>query len=165
MFRFLPVRFRLAAIIGCILSICLLLQDAWSMTSNPKLLTDPFLQLPTPISVNVVWFTEFSGVRHTVSYGQNLEQAAIAPTTQLSHTREDADSRVGSQMADGKVYAQTQVRPIWRHEAKISGLLPNQRIPYRVNSLTTDGKIAISKTFRERGWTDSGDQIRISYSR
>ncbi|MEM6717224.1 MAG: metallophosphoesterase, partial [Cyanobacteria bacterium P01_C01_bin.147] len=37
-------------------------------TAMRGLLTDPFLQLPTPSSVRVVWFTEFAGQQHTVAY-------------------------------------------------------------------------------------------------
>jgi hypothetical protein len=65
------------------------------MTSAPQLLTDPFLQLPTENSVRVVWFTEFAGSRHSVSYGQGLSRTAIATTTKLSRTREDQKSNVG----------------------------------------------------------------------
>ncbi len=32
--------------------------------SSLTLLTDPFLQLPTDLSVQVVWFTEFEGTQH-----------------------------------------------------------------------------------------------------
>ena len=51
-----------------------------------SLLTDPFLQLPTQNSVNVVWFTEFKSDRSYVSYGENLDQTIDAVTTKLSRT-------------------------------------------------------------------------------
>ncbi|MEY3256095.1 MAG: hypothetical protein RLZZ29_1230, partial [Cyanobacteriota bacterium] len=39
------------------------------MRSQPRLLTDPFLQLPMVNSVRVVWFTEFAGQQHLVTHG------------------------------------------------------------------------------------------------
>jgi hypothetical protein len=131
------------------------------MTSVTTLLTDPFLQLPTANSVNVVWLTEFAGTRHTVSYGQRLTQTAIAHTTQLSRAREDARSRVGTQIADGQVYPQTQNRPIWRHEATITGLSPDLRVPYRVTSLTADGRAIASKTFSLSASPSTGQPLKI----
>ncbi len=67
------------------LVICLTLVSVRSfgqtiMTSAPQLLTDPFLHLPTETSVQVVWFTEFAGVNHTVTYSENLKQTAKAIT-------------------------------------------------------------------------------------
>jgi len=62
--------------------------------SEPKLLSGPFLQMPTETSVRVVWFTEFAGTRHTVAYGSDLSQIAVATTTNLSRSREDQKSRV-----------------------------------------------------------------------
>jgi Calcineurin-like phosphoesterase len=161
MLRFLPNRFWLMALLGCILIIWILLPVARSITSVPRLLTDPFLQLPTPNSVNVVWFTEFAGTRHTVSYGKKLEQTAIAQTTQLTHTREDANSRVGGQVADGKIYPQTQRRSIWRHEAMITGLSPNRRVPYRVTSLTKGSKAIASNTFSLTASPAKGTPLKI----
>lgn len=103
------------------------------------LLTDPFLQLPTPTSVRVVWFTEFEGGEHRVEYGDGFQQRAIATTTKLSRVREDQRSRVGQQTEPGQVYQQPTPRDIWRHEAEVTGLTPGQRIPYRVASLRANG--------------------------
>ncbi len=115
--------------------------------SAPQLLSDPFLQLPTETSVRVVWFTEFPGTSHTVAYGRELNFSAIANTTKLSRTREDSKSRVGNQVAEGEVYQKTTFRNIWRHEAKITGITPGERIPYQVTSLREDGEKIISKIF------------------
>jgi hypothetical protein len=117
------------------------------MTSAPQLLTDPFLQLPTETSVRVVWFTEFAGSRHTVAYGQGLSRSAIATTTKLSRTREDQQSRVGNQTEDAQVYKKPTMRDIWRHEAKVTGLTPGKRIPYRVISVREDGQSVSSNQF------------------
>jgi hypothetical protein len=104
------------------------------MASTSRLLTDPFLQLPTESSVRVVWFTEFEGNRHRVEYGENFEQTAIATTIKLSQVREDQKSRVGEQTEDGQIYSSPVVRDIWRHEAEITGLTAGVRLPYRVKS-------------------------------
>ena len=92
-----------------------------------SLLSDPFLQLPTENSVNVVWFTEFAG-QHWVEYGAQLEQQVKAKTSKLSRVREDSDSKIDNAVNESKT------RDVWRHEAIVTGLNPNQRIPYRVKS-------------------------------
>ncbi|MER3493082.1 MAG: metallophosphoesterase [Mastigocladus sp. ERB_26_2] len=117
------------------------------MTSPPQLLTDPFLQLPTPNSVRVVWFTEFAGNKHLVSYGENLAIKVLATTTKLSRTREDQQSRVGSQTQDGQIYQHPVHRHIWRHEAEITGLIPNTRIPYQVTSVRENNQSVSSEVF------------------
>jgi hypothetical protein len=94
----------------------------------PSLLTDPFLQLPTDNSVNVVWFTEFSGENNWVLYGDELENKVIAKTIKLSRVREDAESK----LEPG--YQQLVSRDIWRHEATITGI-NFAKIPYQVVSL------------------------------
>ncbi|MGV2390195.1 MAG UNVERIFIED_CONTAM: hypothetical protein LVR29_23855 [Microcystis novacekii LVE1205-3] len=58
-----------------------------------QLLSEPFLQLPTETSIQVVWFTEFFGTRHQVRYGEKLEKIALARTSKLTRVREDAQSR------------------------------------------------------------------------
>jgi hypothetical protein len=103
------------------------------MPFEPTLLTDPFLQCPTDSSVRVVWFTEFAGIHHTVGYGVDLSQIATAKTIQMSRMREDGESTCAI------AYSETTIRPIWRHEAEVTGLIPGQRIPYRVTSVREDG--------------------------
>ncbi|HLP90916.1 MAG TPA: metallophosphoesterase [Nostocaceae cyanobacterium] len=115
------------------------------MTSVPQLLTDPFLQLPTDDSIQVVWFTEFLGKSHKVFYGKNLEKTVLATTTQLTRTREDQDSRVGNQTRPGQVYQKPVKRDIWRHEAKITGL--TSALPYRITSVREDGQNVSSEIF------------------
>lgn len=115
--------------------------------SVPQLLSDPFLQLPTETSVRVVWFTEFPGNLHTVTYGRELNFSAIANTTKLSRTREDPKSRVRNQVAEGEVYQKTTIRNIWRHEVEITRLTPGERVPYQVTSRREDGEEITSKTF------------------
>ena len=114
---------------------------------EPQLLTDPFLQLPTEDSVRVVWFTEFAGSRHTVEYGDRLEQVVPATTTKLSRVREDQESHIGEQAGDGLEYAKPTNRNIWRHEAVITGLAAGVRLPYRVSSVREDGRRVMSDRF------------------
>ncbi|MGK7945004.1 MAG: metallophosphoesterase [Microcystaceae cyanobacterium] len=101
-------------------------------TSSLQLLSEPFLQLPTDNSVNVVWFTEFEGVEHQVIYGEQLKQVVLANTTQLSRTREDQSSKIIP------TYSEVTHRSIWRHEATIENLTQGQRIPYRVISISEE---------------------------
>jgi hypothetical protein len=97
------------------------------INKNQSLLSDPLLQLPTETTVNVVWFTEFQGDRHLVNYGKQLKQIAIARTTKLSRVREDSESQIDHPQ-------NKSLRDIWRHEAVITGLVPSQRVSYRVTS-------------------------------
>ncbi|MGB7087951.1 MAG: metallophosphoesterase, partial [Phormidesmis sp.] len=137
--------------------------------SPPALLSDPFLQLPTQSSVKVVWFTEFPGTEHTVEYGDGL--TAQADTLQLSRTREDKDSKVA-----GRSYDAPTMRPIWRHEATITGLeapsdlaaspsasktSPHRRLPYRVISHRDDGQTVTSDTFTLAAAPPKGTPLKI----
>ena len=125
------------------------------MTSVPQLLSDPFLQLPTENSVRVVWFTEFAGSRHTVSYGQDFSYNAIATSTKLSRTREDRLSRASIE------YKQPTKRDIWRHEAEVTKLNSNIRLPYRVTSVTEDGKSISSGEFTLAAKPKPGTPLKI----
>ncbi|NCR52811.1 MAG: metallophosphoesterase family protein [Microcystis aeruginosa L211-07] len=93
-----------------------------------QLLSEPFLQLPTETSIQVVWFTEFFGTRHQVRYGEKLEKMIPARTSKLTRVREDAQSRTV------KAYQSLTDREIWRHQAEITDLNPGERIPYQVTS-------------------------------
>ncbi len=105
-----------------------------------SLLSDPFLQVPTENSVNVVWFTEFKGDRHIVKYGTNLERQAEATTSKLTRVREDRESKINNPPP------QPRKRDIWRHEATVTGLKSDRRLPYRVESQRGQQTIA-SNTF------------------
>ncbi|MGC1524856.1 MAG: metallophosphoesterase family protein [Phormidesmis sp.] len=120
----------------------------------PKLLSDPFLQLPTSSTVQVVWFTEFAGIAHTVEYGEGM--SAIAITTQLSRTREDSSSKVA-----GRNYSTLTARPIWRHEASITGLTPNARVAYRIKSRDADERLVMSDSFTLSAAPQIGQPLTI----
>lgn len=127
------------------------------MIPLPRLLSDPFLQLPTSDSVQVVWFTEFAGSDHKVIYS-NLK-SKIATTTKLSRTAEDRDSHVGKTQK-GEIDT-PKIRDIWRHEALVSGLTPNIRVPYRVTSVREDGKSVSSGEFTLAPSPTPGRSIKI----
>ncbi len=135
-----------------VVTICLTLAYGYlpkqkAITQTSHLLTDPFLQLPTATSVRVVWFTEFAGSKHMVSYGENLQRTAFANTTKLSRLREDQQSRVGKQTQDGQIYQHPVKRDIWRHEAEVVELTPGKRIPYRVTSVEENSNLVSSQIF------------------
>jgi hypothetical protein len=96
--------------------------------NKDQLLTEPFLQLPTETSIQVIWFTEFFGTGHQVRYGEKLEKMAPARTSKLTRVREDAQSRTL------EAYQSLSAREIWRHQSEITDLNPGERIPYQVTS-------------------------------
>ena len=131
------------------------------MKSAPELLTDPFLQLPTATTVQVVWFTEFLGEHHSVSYGENLQKTSLAHTTKLSRTREDQESRVGNQTQNGQIYQKPVQRHIWRHEALVTELTTGVRVPYRVTSVREDGQSVRSEIFTLTTTPQPGTPLKI----
>ena len=133
----------------------------YSLESQSEFLTDPFLQAPTENSVQVVWFTEFPGKRNFVIYGENLNQVVEANTTKLSRTREDQDSMVGKQTEKGLIYQQPMMRDIWRHEAKVIGLTPNNSVPYQIISETENGENIKSKIFNLAPKPTPGKPLKI----
>jgi hypothetical protein len=130
----------------------------YSQAKNPQnmssLLTDPFLQLPTANSVNVVWFTEFPGENNWVLSGSQLENKTTATTTKLTRVREDGDSNLEPK------YPQLTNRDIWRHEATLTGLNPEERIPYQVVSLYNKEEIS-SQQFTLTSLPKPGTSLKI----
>jgi uncharacterized membrane protein len=131
-----------------------------------QLLTDPFLQYPSPTGVRVVWFTEFEGQAHQVHWGMpgqpvnaKLPNQAAATTTRLSRTREDEQSRLNHPNFPN--LQQTVVRPIWRHEATVTGLAPGQRVPYQVTSMGDNGTLIESQVFTLAGAPAAGQPLTI----
>ena len=150
-----------AVLILIVLFLGLIMQ---SFLNKPKLLTDPFLQLPTTNSVRVVWFTEFSGTRNIVAYGENLSKIATANTTKLSRTREDKDSHISDEMKQGIIDNNPIVRHIWRHEAEVTNLMPGVRIPYLVTSETKNGESISSKVFSLSPTPAAGIGLKILFT-
>lgn len=150
-----------AVLILIVLFLGLIMQ---SFLNKPKLLTDPFLQLPTTNSVRVVWFTEFSGTRNIVAYGENLSKIAMASTTKLSRVREDKDSNISDEMKKGIIDNNPIVRHIWRHEAEVTNLMPGVRIPYLVTSETKEGESVSSKIFSLSPTPAAGIGLKILFT-
>jgi hypothetical protein len=127
------------------------------MSSDADLLSDPFLQNPTADSVRVVWFTEFSGTAHTVRYGLPGQENSIrAASRPLSRVREDQQSQV-----PGRAYDRPTRRPIWRHEAAVTGLTPGQRLPYQVLSQRADGTLLERGPFTLAPTPPAGQPLKI----
>ncbi len=136
---------------------------------SSQLLTDPFLQYPTPDSVQVVWFTEFEGEGHGVRWGRpgqrpetvsgNWPNQVAAITTQLSRTREDDKSRINH--PDFKDLKGVVPRPLWRHQAAITGLTPGQRVPYQVVSISPEGALVESQIFTLAAAPSPGQPLKI----
>jgi hypothetical protein len=134
-----------------------------------QLLTDPFLQAPTPDSVKVVWFTEFAGEEHTLRWGhpgQTIDtdtaafpHQAMAVTTPLHRTREDSDSWINH--PDFQELKGTVPRPVWKHEAIATQLSPGQRVPYQVISRQADGNRVVSDTFTLAASPPAGQPLKI----
>ncbi|MDR9402454.1 MAG: metallophosphoesterase [Halothece sp. Uz-M2-17] len=134
------------------------------------LLSDPFLQQPTPDSVKVVWFTEFPGVKHTLTYGDSLAQETTATTKKLTRVREDQDSHLpntssdrstGSLKGDHTLSSEPKFREIWRHEAQATNLSPNQRVPYYITSVREDGQPISSRQFTLAPSPAAGTPLKI----
>lgn len=124
-----------------------------------SLLTEPFLQLPERDRVRVVWFTEQRGRTHHVFVGRGVDRlesgSALgltaerrrrgrgirlvpAKSVRLTRTAEDADSHLP---ADRRPTDGVSPRPVWRHEAVVTGLRPGVREPYRV--MSSDGRSTV----------------------
>jgi hypothetical protein len=131
------------------------------MDDKLDLLTDPFLQLPTSNSVRVVWFAEFAGKNHFVTYGDRLDRVVQATTFKLTRVREDSKSRLKNDEENIERLAIPQERDIWRQEAEITGLTPGQRIPYRVTSIREDNCQIDSQIFSLSPAPIAGTPLKI----
>jgi hypothetical protein len=131
-----------------------------AMTSKLQLLTDPFLQLPTENSVRVVWFTEFAGSSHIVTYGK-FNQFVVATTSKLSRTCEDQKSNLAKSTQQNQTEQYPTKRDIWRHEAEVSSLTPGVRIPYFVTSVREDGTSVSSAVFSLTAKPVRGTALKI----
>ena len=114
-------------------------QDATAFTQvgpffrdNDQIITDPMLTGPAEGEVSVVWYSSVPGDAHRVVFGDALTAEAPATTSRLSQMFEDAGSdwpfgrRVGEPLEGEAVVEQD----IYRHEARVTGLEANRRVPY-----------------------------------
>ncbi|MEM7728872.1 MAG: collagen-like protein [Pseudomonadota bacterium] len=99
---------------------------------NSQIVSDPMLTGPAEGEVSVVWYTTFEGAANSVVFGDRLDQSVVATTTRMSQMFEDEGSElpfnrsVGQALPGEAVVEQT----IYRHEARVTGLAANQRVPY-----------------------------------
>ncbi|MFB6275694.1 MAG: metallophosphoesterase [Halothece sp.] len=135
--------------------------SASQIPPNAGLLSDPFLQHPTRDSVRVVWFTEFPGMEHTLTYGNSLDQQAKATTQKLTRVREDSDSHLQSFTSDQELPQEPVFREIWRHEAQATNLSPNERVPYYITSIRENGESITSREFSLSPLPPSGKPVKI----
>lgn len=131
---------------------------AQASQADERLLTDPFLQLPTQDGVHVVWFTEFEGEDHTVVVG---EREFAAETIKMSRLAEDNQSWVGTQNGDGSVFSATTARDVWRHQAYVDGLTAGEREAYFVRSADENGETVESREFSLAPLPAEGQPLRI----
>ncbi len=120
------------------------------------LLSDPFLQLPTDDTVRVVWFTEFAGEGHTLTYGSRLDQKARATSYKMTRMYEDQNSERGE-----TTYSEVTERDVWRHEAIAQNLAPGVRTPYYVTSINDDGVAIHSRAFTLQPLPAPGQHMQI----
>lgn len=149
------------AMIAVLIAVPVISQDEEAEPAPPTLLTDPMLQLPTEDGVHVVWFTEWAGESHTVTYGENLDMTVEATSMQMSRTAEDDRSWVGEQEGDGSLFNGYTPREIWRHEAYVEGLQASVRVPYFVTSIADDGTEIVSEEFTLQPLPQAGDELVI----
>jgi hypothetical protein len=126
----------------------------------PRLLNQPYLQLPTSDSVRVVWHTNFPGIRHELIWGEGRNrQRTSANTERMQRMLEDGSSR--SPATAGLALTEVVERPVWRHEAIANGLQTNRRVPYRIRSIAADGSVHISPEYSLQPLPGKGQPLRI----
>lgn len=125
-----------------------------SIEENSDFLSDPFLQLPTADSVNVVWFTNFAGQSHQLHYGDGL--IADATTTKMTSMFEDADSS-----QPGRDYQTLTLRKVYRHEATATSLRAGVRLNYQVKSITDEGQVLLSDSYSLAPLPEKNTSLKI----
>ncbi|MEY2984616.1 MAG: hypothetical protein RLZZ568_1233 [Cyanobacteriota bacterium] len=117
------------------------------------MLSEPFLQNPTPVSVTVVWFTEFEGTAHWLELGHPVKTKIKAGSQRLD-LREDEFSYTV------QTYTQLTSRPVWRHAVNVTELQAGHTLPYRV--VSQDGEqIQQSDLFTLQASPPAGQPLNI----
>jgi len=98
---------------------------------NDQIISDPMLTGPATGEISVVWYSLVEGDAHSVLVGERFDQRFEATTTVMSQMFEDSSSQVfGRPVAvplEGEAVVQ---QTIYRHEARVTGLTANERVPY-----------------------------------
>lgn len=105
---------------------------ALSFDENSEIITAPMLTGPGEGEVFVVWYSTVAGEAHRVMFGANLDQTAEATSAVMSRLFEDSSSQVLGRSVAGSVEEGDVVslQTIYRHEARVTGLTANERVPY-----------------------------------
>lgn len=138
--------FRRVAVCGALALWLAAQANAWAGPAPGERLTEPFLQNPDSDSVSVVWFTEDQGLAHEVRVGAQ-QRRYPAETRRIDGLFEDAASFVAGQAGDGATYKALIARPVFRHEARVDGLTPGERLSYFVRDVSADGAIRRSDVY------------------
>ncbi|MEG3767670.1 fibronectin type III domain-containing protein [Alteromonas sp. 14N.309.X.WAT.G.H12] len=125
-----------------------------TVNTENKLLSEPFLQLPTESSVNVVWFTNFPGSEHTLYYGNS--STSDVTTTVLSRMMEDEASSV-----NGVTYDHLTYRDVYRHEATATNLTQGERVDYYIKSMDDAGFDFTSESYTLAPAPAAGQGLKI----
>ena len=129
--------------------------------SQRALLSEPMLQNPGADEVRVVWFSELEGGRHSVRVGTELDREFIATTTRMSRMLEDSGSQVFQRITSG--LSAPQPRAVFRHEARVNGLVAGQRVPYV--AVSEAGTVAVrSGQYTLQPLPAAGQRLRILLS-
>lgn len=125
-----------------------------AFSDSDAILSDPMLQLPEEGSVRVVWYTEQRGSEHEVIYGDDFNQQVSARTTAMTRMLEDENSELVNEVSS------LQTRDVYRHEATVTGLQANTRVPYVVRS-RIDGELHQSDQFSLQPLPSPNQDMRI----
>lgn len=98
---------------------------------NDQLITDPMLTGPGEGEISVVWYTTVPGDGHRVVFGDALDAEVAATSYRMTQLFEDEQSDVlGRRVAPPREGEVVMEQEIYRHEARITGLEANRRVPY-----------------------------------
>ena len=126
-----------------------------------QILSEPMLQNPGLADVRVVWFSELSTGRHTVRIGPTFDTEYVATTTRMSKMMEDSSSQVFQKITSN--LTTPQMRAVFRHEARITGLVAGKRVPYVAIS-EVGGQLARSGQYTLQPLPAPGQGVRILLS-
>ncbi|MCY7314465.1 MAG: metallophosphoesterase [Rubrivivax sp.] len=132
-----------------------------TFASQRALLSEPMLQNPGATEVSVVWFSEVEGGRHSVRVGSDLGREFIATSRPMSRMLEDSGSQVFQRITS--TLTAPQPRAVVRHEARVTGLVAGQRVPYVAIS-EFGGQAVRSGQYTLQPLPAAGQRLRILLS-
>ncbi|WP_395342405.1 metallophosphoesterase [Ningiella sp. W23] len=128
---------------------------------NDQIISDPMLSGPQQGSVRVVWYTAVEGETHRVFFGDLLNESVIATTSKMSQMFEDESSRIfGRSLGSPQTGEAVIEQSIYRHEAHVTGLSANTRVPYYAVS-TVNGVDFKSRVYTLQPLPSSDQPVRL----